>query len=138
MPPLAVGLRRGPNMLPNGDCETTADWTAAGSVLSASAVNPYEGSKSLKVAATVANGYAYRDALTIGKTYRITGVARGDGTAAPDMYNSGAVPFWTGTSATSWQAFDETFVAGNVRLRLRTDTNGQATNWDDLYLEQLD
>ncbi len=48
---------------------------------------------------------AYQNALTVGKRYRVTGYARGDGSANP-AFNDTGTPIKAGTTSTLWQYFD--------------------------------
>jgi hypothetical protein len=57
-----------------------------------------------------ANPGAEQGVLTIGKRYVITGDFRGDGTYLPRITQSGAIII-SGTTSTTWQAFDLEFTA---------------------------
>ena len=142
--PGEIGLQRGPNLLVDGDCEAVgvAAWSAVNATLSKQG-SAYEGLQCLRIlnALGEATGQARQTILTVGKTYRITGAARGDGTNAPLVYNASAVPsitIWVGTSLTAWQLFDATFTAGNAVLRLRSEGAGEKyIELDSLYISEV-
>jgi hypothetical protein len=100
-------------VLVDGDMEAVGvtDWTAGhGATLTKEVVNPYEGAQCLRITRVGDYGTASQDVLTVGKTYRITGYVRGDGTAYLTIACDGAL--WQSTSSTSWQKFDFAFTAG--------------------------
>ena len=112
----------GIQLLTDGDMEAVgvAAWTTGGgTVLTKDATAPHGGSQWLKVSkAGTGYGTANQITLVVGKSYNITGWARGDGTRAPFVYDTGAASLWTGTSSTAWQAIDVNFVAVGARVDL--------------------
>ncbi len=108
-----------PNEIADGDMEAAgvASWLACGSGdLTKDTTIKYSGTRSLKITGTGANNPgAYQSFLEVGKTYRVTGKARGNGTVPPRVY-SGAT-LWVGTTDASFQSFDETFVATNASVQ---------------------
>jgi hypothetical protein len=130
------------NRLDDGDMEDTGTtaWSGYGSpTITKQTGTPYEGTRCLRVArGASASPYAYQNIMLLNNSYNITGVARGDGTCNP-ILKAGNVTLWTGTSSTSWQAFDVDFdftSTTNTRFQLYTN-GGAATNyveWDDLLL----
>lgn len=122
----------------------TSYWsTEGGATLSKETGSPYEGTQCLRVTRVSSNPAAYQNIITQYHKYRITGVARGDGTAYPAIY-FGTQLIWTGTTSTSWQAFDEEFIAASAtystRMRLFS-LGGAATNYsefDNIELLYLD
>ncbi|MDJ0765366.1 MAG: hypothetical protein QNJ97_20465 [Myxococcota bacterium] len=80
--------------------------------------------------------YASQGGLTVGKTYRISGKMRGDGTTGPQVWWG---EYAVGTSSTDWQRLDATFVAAysEIRLYSSTDAAGYA-EFDDLRLIEID
>ena len=104
---------------------------------------PHGGSQCLRVAAGSASA-AYTEqsigTFETGQRIRVRGWARGDGTRTPTIRLNGSSwqNIWSGTSSTSWQEFDVTFViaAGSLaRLNLYTSSgsaSGEYTEWDDL------
>ena len=117
-----------PEILVDGDMEDTGDptliWTPYyNATLTKETTNPHGGSQVLRVAYTnQTNPFVYQDILTVGKTYRITGWARGDGTAKPRIQEGlmGGSLFWEGTTSTSWQYFDFVGVPTHSWFILRT------------------
>lgn len=118
----------------------TTDWTSLfAATLSKETTNPKRGTNWLKATNTIeSNGGAYQEILTVGKTYRVTGWAKGDGVdAKPDIYQGSLQ--WVGTTSTDWQYFDITFVASSYsRLYLQTGHNviGDYTGWDDVLVTE--
>lgn len=74
----------------------------------------------------------------IGWTYRITGRARGDGTAVPRIL-FGAGVIWTGTNSTAWQSFDFEVTSGvNGIMALESQIAGAGyTEWDNVQTQLL-
>lgn len=99
------------------DVSATA-YTAYQAVVSKQTTDPYSGTYVLRVAfnGTNASGCAYQTTLTIGQSYNIQGVARGDGTSNPSIKTNDGTTLWTGTSSTSWQSFNVNFVAANATI----------------------
>ena len=126
------------NLLTDGDMEaaTTAAWSAGNNAtLSKQTGTPHGGSRVLRVQRNVTTTpYAYQNVLTPGQRYHITGYMRSDGSATPYIYHDNLIKY--GTTSTSWQAIDATFVAGNTSLWLVCSTTGD-TQWvefDDMVL----
>jgi len=133
----ASGKMRGPNLLVDGDMEAAgvAAWTAFAATLSKSAVSPHTGAQSLSLAITAATGIAYQSPCVAASSYRLTGWARGNGATSHPRLRNGAATLWTGTTSTSWQAIDVSFVAGAASIRLDIIGNiGDSGQWDDVYL----
>lgn len=101
----------GVELVSDGDMETggTAAWTAGNAAaLSKQSGGALSGSQVLRVAHNgTTDPYAYQNILTVGKAYRVTGWARGDGTAYPQINCS--VTLWKGSTSTAWQFFDVVF-----------------------------
>lgn len=99
--------------LADGDMEAVdfASWTT-GTTINTKVASTLGGS-GLRVAHLAYNvsatGGILQIVLTAGKKYRMTGWARGDGTATPGIYNSGWA--WAGTSSATWQRIDVVFTA---------------------------
>lgn len=135
-----TALAEGRNILIDGDMEAadTSAYTANDITLSKEATDPYEGSKVLRLTYNAtAIGDARQTVLTVGKTYRVTGVARSDGNGIPNL-RYGTTDIWTGTTSTDWQAFDEEFTADNTIFKLRV-TNlavGEYVEFDDVSVKQ--
>jgi hypothetical protein len=130
------------NILIDGNMEAadTSYWASGNSsTLSKEAGTPHGGSLCLRCARNGTNNpYFVKTGTTIiGKTYRIRGYVRSDGTAIPLVYDSGAVLLFTGTTSTSWQAFDATYVAVGLAPYFWVNTSSGTTycEWDDITLE---
>lgn len=130
------------NILIDGAMEAadTSYWASGNSAtLSKEAGTPHGGSLCLRCARNGTNHpYFVKTGTTIiGKTYRLRGYVRSDGTAIPIIYDSGAVLLFTGTTSTSWQAFDITYVAVGLAPYFWVSTSSGTTycEWDDITLE---
>ena len=113
-----------------------AAWTVGAAALLSKQEDAYEAAQCLRIQHNgTAYPYAQQSILTIAKTYRIKGVARGDGTKAPQISGSGGVgTLWTGTTSAVWQAYDEVFVATGAFLYFQVLTNilGTYAEFDDV------
>ncbi|MDD4877825.1 MAG: LamG domain-containing protein [Candidatus Nanoarchaeia archaeon] len=131
------------NLLADGNMEAadTSAWSAGQSAtLSKETSSPHGGSRVLRVAYNSAiYPYAYQINMVSGKTYHITGWARGDGTIAPGVYWGLSGMVWTGTSSTSWQYFDVISTANNNNLDLvALITSGSGyVEFDDVKAEEI-
>lgn len=85
----------------------------------------------LQVIRAGAQAIAYQTIMTVGQRYRVTGWARGDGTAWPRV-GSGASFYWTGTTSTTWQYFDIVFTTSNALLCLYNNTVDGTVEFDDV------
>jgi hypothetical protein len=116
-------VRQSPNVLSDGDSESSNldAWSAGNNAtLTQSLINPQQGLKCLQVAYSInPNPYAWQLILTVGKRYRATGWARGDGVYVPSVLD-GAVVLWTGTSSTTWQSFSVDFTATTTGIRFQS------------------
>jgi hypothetical protein len=138
-------MERAETLLTDGDCEdsgVTAWPTLGGGVASKQTTFPYAGTRLLRITASAGAGAqtprAYQNATTVGKTYRIQGYVRSDGTEIPKIANSSSHIIWTGTASTNWQYFNETFEASTNALFVRFDVNNpvgtEYAEFDDLEL----
>jgi hypothetical protein len=123
------------NYLADGDCEApnNQSWLGlGGAVTSKVTTTPYSGLRALRV--TNGGGFAGRYCQVVGTNYRLYGYARGDGTSNPRIFNGGYR--WTGTTSTSWQAFDITWVSANELVRFYCSGGGAGnyTEWDSVVL----
>jgi hypothetical protein len=146
-----TGIRSG-ELLQDIDMEAsgTTYWVTTNTTVSKQTGTPHGGSQVLRVAYNgTANGWAFQGPNTsgsnqwaIGKTYRVTGWARSDGTVVPKLaFTNSGTAFWTGTSSTSWQQVDATFImdASNVPFLLRpTMSSAGYAEYDDLSLTEVD
>jgi hypothetical protein len=130
-------------LLPDGDMEAvgTTDWTAGSdAVLTKETVSPKCGVRNLKIARDGTNNPSARQAvLAVNKLYRISGYARSDGNALPEIIIGGLDNIWTGSTSTDWQYFDVTFNAISTSLRIYswTSTGTEYTEWDDITLQEV-
>jgi hypothetical protein len=134
-------------LLADGDMEKsgTTDWGSGDATLSKETTSPKEGSRNLKVLATVQAGAQQPRAtqagiFTIGNTYRAQGWVRSDGTQIPKLISSPTTIF-TGTSSTSWQRIDAEFTAGEAAIRLLFDVTDPAgteyVEWDGMTIKEV-
>lgn len=123
-------------LLSDGDMETsgTSAWTAGNSaLLSKQTTNPFEGSQIIRVTRNGSNNPLARQSsiVTAGQVYRITGYMRSDGSATPVIVDNTTLV--TGSTSTSWQAFDTIFVAANTEINLQCNSSGtQYCEFDDV------
>ena len=129
------------NLLSDGDMESdgVGEWTVGGGASLSKVGGAYEGDRALQVEHSgSASSAAQQFMLEVGKKYRVTGVARGDGAGYPRLNDSGIAWLWTGSTSSVWQAFDETFIAQGTNLRLYivgvvTDT----VDWDSMKVREV-
>lgn len=122
----------------------TSSWTAVnGASLSKQSGSPGgSGSQVLRIAHTSVfrPGAQQAGIVTSGKTYRVTGYARSDGSATPQII-FGAVIVWTGTNShTNWQTFDfevTSTVTGTMTLEAVTGVPTQYTEFDDVEIREV-
>ncbi len=116
----------------------TSAWSPGSSnaTITKSTDSPHSGKYALRVA-WGSGTYAYASGgaiFTPGKTYRMTGWVRSDGTVTPTINMSGGQLVWTGTTATSWQKIDVTFKPLYNSLYLLYYSSSPAwVEWDDLF-----
>lgn len=119
--------RKRNNLLVDGDMEATGvtAWTVGNNATLTKETSDYSGStKCLRVTYNAtSNPRAGQVVMTAGQRYRVTGVARGDGTRAVRIYDS-AVALWAGSASASWQAIDVTFTAGSTTIWLYVPATG--------------
>jgi hypothetical protein len=139
---LDTSIRTG-EIISDGDMEA-ADigyWVDTnGSTTTKQTTSPHGGSQVLRVTSGGnSNAEATQSPLATGKRYRITGYMRSDGNASPRIaVSTGNIV--TGTTSTSWQAFDITFIAPykDLYFAAGSGTNGQYSEYDDVSLTELD
>jgi hypothetical protein len=134
------------NLLSDGAMESsnTDEWTAQSSATlskeSGARING-TGTQILRIARNAVNNpYATQSILTVGQAYRVTGWARGDGTARPEIY-FGTSQIWVGTTSTDWQYIDAVGVhpdfGTQFRLWVQTSSGTTYAEFDDITLTQL-
>ena len=77
--------------------------------------------------------------VEVGKTYRITGWAKSDGTWTPQI-NDFTTTLWTGTLSTDWQYFDFVKTWDNSAKDFLLYHSGQTsgyTAWDDITVQEI-
>jgi len=129
-------------LLADNDMETagTAAWTVGNSATLTKETGTRTGGSGTQILQVehggASNPYAKQTILTIGKTYRITGWARGNGTANP-RFQDGSSVHWTGTSSTDWQEFDVIFTSAGLIATLQTVTNTitEYSEFDDVSVK---
>ena len=115
----AVRMER-KNLLTDGDMEQpgVVQWACA---VMSSAKEPgaaVEGERVLRVTSPgTGGGYCYIY-VTVGKKYRVTGWARGNGTTTGPLVRLGSQHMWAGTTSTAWQRIDATMEADGIGLYL--------------------
>lgn len=117
----------------------TTAWTAGGgaTLTKETGVRPNGvGGQVLRVAGNAT--FAQQTIGVAGTKYRITGWARGDGTAAPKVYNGTPGSTWNGTTSTDWQRFDLStiYISGSARVALFCDGDGYV-EFDDVSVKQI-
>jgi len=129
-------------LLVDGDMEAVgvAAWTAENSAsISKETVDPQEGTQYLRIAYGGSSDPRVRQSVhVVGRRYRATGYARGDGSFAPELLQAGAV-VWTGTASTSWQRFDVAYEATGAYVRLQSSaTSAGWADFDDVSVQRTD
>lgn len=96
------------------------------------------GTEALRVTSGGSNAYAQQTITVIGKRYRITGWARGDGSAFPKVSDF-VTQLWFGSSSVDWQYFDVEYVAQDTRpiLIVSTIVPTEYCEFDDVTLIEL-
>jgi hypothetical protein len=101
----------GSQLLADGDMEKagTGSWTVGGGSISKVRGSAIVGKLILRSTRTETGwNYGKQTVCAIGKTYRITGWARSDGTEVPKVTWDQGTLAWTGTNSTAWQRIDAT------------------------------
>jgi hypothetical protein len=136
----AYALRNGTELLVDGDMEDSgySAWTLFNSpTVTKETADPAQGLRNVKIYKSGAVASIYQTTLTIGKTYRVTGYVRSDGTATPTI-NSEYTVWWTGTTSTSWQYFDFEKVSDGVTVGISKNTTaGNYVEGDGMSVKKL-
>lgn len=114
-------------------------WTAgSNATLTKETGSAHAGAKVLRIARSItANPEASQIMYTIGEEYQLKGWARSDGFAIPSIFSDGLGTIWTGTTSTSWQPFNLSFVATETNrpsFFSVTNTGTEYTEWDTMSL----
>ena len=141
-----IAEKVGSDLVSNGTFETdvTTGWTVHGSSTNTKESGTRtggSGSYVLRNTTTATNSGSKKagTALVVGKTYRVTGWTRSDGTGEPEVWLGGAAsPYWQGTTSTSWQNFDFTAVANDASFYLTNDSaSASYVEWDDVIVKEI-
>lgn len=133
-----MGVTLGTVALVDGDMEAAdaSAWTLISTPTLTKEGNAKAGSRCLRITGPQYCG-ARQAVLTIGRTYRLTGWARGDGVGYPVLSDTSSAR-WVGTTSTDWQWFDVTFVAAGGSIALYQYGAGtRYVEWDALTAECL-
>jgi len=123
----------------DADGDPVSAWTVTqNATLTKEAGGVDDGSQVLRVAYNGStNPQARQVVLTVGKNYRFTGWARGDGSKQPRVLSADASITWTGTNSTDWQYFDVSGTATNINFDLRCVTTGAGyAEFDDIMVTE--
>ena len=116
-------------------------WAAASATTNSKQTSlPQGGAQVLRVAGTSgSNAVAAQTILVVGKKYYATGFMRGDGTVVP-RFGTAPSALKEGTSSTSWQPIDVTFIADHVNIRLTALTISSTgyAEFDDVSVTEVD
>lgn len=112
------------NVLVDGDMKAlgTSAWSSGSSAILSKVIDTTEGKgRILRVTKNVTNyPYAYQNCLEVGKTYRMTGYTRGDGTGSvPKIYDN-VTQIFSGTNSAKWQRVDIVFTSGSTEVKFRS------------------
>lgn len=133
------------NLLSDGDMEAvgTAAWSALNNaILSKETDNPKEGSQYLRVTrnGTTSPIAQQNGIFTKGRFYRVTGWARSDGSAIPEVRNANGGTFWSGTNQhTNWQRVDFSTIVHNNRFWLVpvSTSDPEYCDFDDFKVQEI-
>jgi len=130
----------------DGDMEAadTSAYGSADAALTKEHGSPHSGIHCLRITATAGAGVkyprAYETVWVVGKSYRISGVAKSDGTMIPIFFTVNPFP-WTGTTSTSCQHFSVDWVSDGVDCMFGftvTDPAGtEYVEFDDITVYNL-
>lgn len=138
----------GGNLVVDGDMEA-ADTSAWDSVVEATLTKeisaPHGGNRSLRITSNAPddNLTVWQYGLEIGKTYRVSGYARGDENGGyPRVYLNGSPYFnWNGTTSTEWQYFEgqASITGANTRIRIYGISldAGEYVEFDDIVVTEV-
>jgi hypothetical protein len=129
----------------DGDMEAsgTTYWPSLNSAtITKDTTSPHGGTQNLRIARNGVNSPQTRQSTAetvVGKTYRITGYTKSDGTAIPVITDTSVGTLWTGTTSTSWQLFDVIRVIGtDIRFGSSTSTGTTYVEFDDISITEVD
>jgi hypothetical protein len=127
-------------------------WGASQATITKQTVSPHSGTNCLRVTATASAGarapQAFQGGLNavksgpcvLGKTYRVQGWCRSDGTQIPKISITGAF-VTVGTASTSWQFFDIVGIDSATLIVFGFQITGpvgtEYTEWDDISITEV-
>ena len=128
-------------LINDGDMEMdgTAEWGSANATLSKVTASglPAGLTSAMHHVATGVASRAQQSVLTVGRKYRVTGWARGDGTNSPRV-KLGNVTVWDGTTSTSWQRIDAEGVPDTTYFYMYSrPTNGSYVEYTGLDIREV-
>jgi len=135
----------GPELVIDGDMEAagTTSWpdSGGGEVITKELGSPGgTGSRVLRITKSgVGVKWVYQHDVVAGKSYLLTGWARGNGTSNPYIGDNLNV-FWNGTTSIIWQPVLAVFTAVNTNAPYLYMTGGGAGNWvefDDISVAEM-
>jgi hypothetical protein len=127
----------------DGDMEVagTTDWSAVNSATLSKSTTAHTGSQSLSIAHNgVANPGANPAAapLTIGKNYRMTGWAAGDGGSVYPKIYEGTNQIWSGVLSDDWQFYSLEFEASATTFTLESVASAAGfALFDDINITEI-
>jgi hypothetical protein len=130
----------GPELISDGNMEAadTSAWSAHnGATITKETSSPHGGIRNIKAAYSGSNYPGVKqDVLTIGKTYRIAGRFRTDGTCTAYVL---ATPGIASTTSTNWDSFDFTFVsaADPIVYLYSSLTSAGYVEFDDVSVKEI-
>lgn len=139
----------GTELLVDYDMEAadTAAWSNVQATLTKETGTPHSGSRCLRIGFDGVGGHtqavAFQTNLVVGKRYKITGYARGDGlgTTVPWVVNS-SITFWAGTNSNAWQYFEVEIVpttnAYTMLYAQQVGAAGRYVEFDDVSVQLME
>lgn len=133
----------GSDILVDGDAEAVGvgAWTTNGLLTKETTPAPHGGSQVLRIEHNgVANPYARQSIMEIGKSYTLTGWARGDDRAdwsVPRVIHN-SILLWSGTRSLTWQEIDIDFIASATTIDFvaASFALGYFSDFDDLTVKE--
>jgi hypothetical protein len=121
--------------------EDITAWTAVASATLTKEVGTIGGGDLvLRVAynGVVNPGASQSNIMDLGKTYLVTGYARGDGASGrPRVLSADASISWLGTTSSSWQPFSVTATTTNRTLVLRNQASSGWAEFDNISIREV-
>lgn len=128
----------GENILIDGDMEAsgTTNYTAqTNATISKDTTTVHEGTQSMKLVTTAANVGFYQSPMIIGKRYKISGWAKGDGSGAPRITAASLNAIYA--TSTDWQYFEVYTDPTPSSIIYFLYTGSGTCYWDDIKVEEI-